>query len=484
MFASLTPKKFGHNSDMFSFPSPTTFARQLSQKKQSNIIVFPNLPTHPSTPSCTLLPPSLHPAATHTYTNSHKTMVPRTQERADRLSATVPDAPTAATPCHAADTLKDVSLADNCLSSWTDAVSGAYDNPMAKRFPGMRFHDPTEGVYSVITKKGKSTASPTVTRAGPADKILWDPAEVKAAIVTCGGLCPGMNSIIRDITFGLYANYGIREKGKVLGFRNGYNGFDIDRYPPLVLTPGVVESIHQQGGSILGAGRGGLKPDFIVDVLSVLKINQLYLIGGDGTQWAGDVLFQVIKERGLKISIIGIPKTIDNDILYFDRSFGFHSAVDEAVVAIRGAFVEATSCHNGVGIVKLMGRDSGFVARNATLASNICDAVLIPEVDFEFDGPDGLLAHVEYRIKRKGHAVVVVAEGAGQKHCRTSGKDDTGHDVYGNIGELVKDRINAHLKRTVGGRSFFIDPSYMIRSIPATPNDNMYAIFCVFFFFF
>eukprot|EP01061_Rhynchopus_euleeides_P041739 TRINITY_DN72996_c0_g1_i1.p1 TRINITY_DN72996_c0_g1~~TRINITY_DN72996_c0_g1_i1.p1 ORF type:complete len:552 (+),score=238.08 TRINITY_DN72996_c0_g1_i1:144-1658(+) len=381
--------------------------------------------------------------------------------------------------CHAADTLEKFTLEENVMCNWVDdCTADKYENPMIQRFPGMRFHHPEESIRTVIVEADSKAErkSQTVLRAGPAKRIFWDPKEVKAAIVTCGGLCPGLNSIIRDVTFGLYGNYNIKEKGRILGIRNGYNGFDIDRHPPLVLTPGVVEDIHQQGGSILGAGRGGFYPDFIIDVLTILKINHLYMVGGDGTQWAADVLFQVVKERKLKISIIGIPKTIDNDILYFDRSFGFHSAVGAGVAAIKSAFIEAKSCFNGVGIVKLMGRDSGFVARNATVASNICDAVLIPEVDFEFDGPDGLLAHIEYRLKRKGHAVVVVAEGAGQRHCATNQKDDTGHTIYGNVGELVRDRINAHLKKTVGGRCFFIDPSYMIRSVAATPNDNIYCL--------
>ena len=391
--------------------------------------------------------------------------------------ASTADAASAVQQCHSADSLPKFSLEENQLHTWVEeSESAGFDNPMIKKFPGMRFHRPTEAVQTVIVgEEGSDLAGHEVLRAGPSRKIYWDPKEVKAAIVTCGGLCPGLNSIVRDITFGLYGNYNIRESGRVLGIRNGYNGFDIDKHPPITLTPQVVESIHQKGGSILGAGRGGFNPDFIVDVLRVLHINHLYIVGGDGTQWAADVLFQVVKERKAKISIIGIPKTIDNDILYFDRSFGFHTAVGTAVSAIRGAFVEASSCYNGVGVVRLMGRDSGFVARNAAVASNVCDAVLIPEVDFEFDGPGGLLDHIEYRLKRKGHAVVVVAEGAGMKHCSTCKKDSTGHTIYGNVGELVRDRINDHLKKTVGGRCFFIDPSYMIRSVAADPNDNVYA---------
>eukprot|EP01064_Diplonema_japonicum_P023178 TRINITY_DN33635_c0_g1_i1.p1 TRINITY_DN33635_c0_g1~~TRINITY_DN33635_c0_g1_i1.p1 ORF type:complete len:486 (+),score=69.57 TRINITY_DN33635_c0_g1_i1:38-1495(+) len=376
-------------------------------------------------------------------------------------------------PCHAADFLQDTCLDENEVKSWT--AMKERKNPMAIKFPGMKFHKPNDAVITNIVVSGGKRSETCVRRAGPTTNIMWDPKDVRAGIVTCGGLCPGLNSIIRDVTIGLYGNYGLRTPGSIIGFRNGYNGFDTKKFPPLVLTPAVVEEIHTKGGSILGAGRGGFDPDYIVDTLVDMNVNHLYVVGGDGTQWAADIVFQVVKERGLKISIIGIPKTIDNDILFFDRSFGFHTAVDESVAAIRSAFVEASSCFNGVGIVKLMGRDSGFVARNAALASNLTDAVLIPEVDFEFDGPGGLLEHIEYRLGRKGHAVVVVAEGAGQRYCATNQKDATGHIIYGEIGNLIKKRINDHLTKTVGGRCFFIDPSYMIRSIPATPNDNIYC---------
>ena len=223
------------------------------------------------------------------------------------------------TECHAADAINNIGVEDNLMSEWVQCKK--HPNPLLKKFPGMRFHHETESIVAniVVSEKNDYKPKPTrVLRAGPTRSILWDPEEVcnllfvrnycisstskllflfttqvRAAIVTCGGLCPGLNSIIRDITIGLYGNYGMRTPGKILGIRNGYNGFDTERYPPVVLTPAVVEEIHNKGGSILGAGRGGFKPDYIVDTLQQLGINHLYVVGGDGTQWAADVIFQV-----------------------------------------------------------------------------------------------------------------------------------------------------------------------------------------------
>eukprot|EP00659_Diplonema_papillatum_P014270 gene14270-21884_t len=197
-----------------------------------------------------------------------------------------------ASPVHAADALGSTSLKNHLVSNWAKAT--VQENPMMKKFPGMKFHQDDESVFTNILAPAGSRAvsSYTVLRAGPTRKILWDPQEIKAAIVTCGGLCPGLNSVIRDVAIGLYNNYGVRTPGKVLGIRFGYNGFDTEKYPPVILTPAVVEEIHQKGGSILGAGRGGFKPDFIIDRCVALGINHLYVVGGDGTQWAADVLFQ------------------------------------------------------------------------------------------------------------------------------------------------------------------------------------------------
>ena len=116
--------------------------------------------------------------------------------------------------------------------------------------------------------------------------------------------------------------------------------------------------------------------------------------------------------------MIGIPKTIDNDIPFIGQSFGFVTAFSAAAKSINAAMVEARSAIGGVGLVKLMGRHSGFIACYAALANHEADFVLIPEVPFGLDGPDGFLDALHQRVKDRGSAVVVVAEGAGQDHDR------------------------------------------------------------------
>jgi len=222
---------------------------------------------------------------------------------------------------------------------------------------------------------------------------------------------------------------------------------------------------------MLKAGRGGFDAEKICNTLECLSINMLFVIGGDGTQYAGHLLFEAAKKRNFSVSIVGVPKSIDNDIMFIDSTFGFNTAVAAASNVIRNGWVEATSCEKGVGIVKLMGRDAGFVAVNAALASNIVDLVLIPEVTVKIED---VLAYVDDTIERKGYMVIAVAEGAGQEHVATGEKDATGHTIYGDIGPFLRDTINSHLKPK-GGRSFYIDPSYIIRSVPIAPNDHIYC---------
>ncbi|CAK0800514.1 unnamed protein product [Prorocentrum cordatum] len=293
--------------------------------------------------------------------------------------------------------------------------------------------------------------------------------QTKAAIVTCGGLCPGLNSIIREVTNTLWTDYGIRD---IVGLTGGYNGLsDPENNPPVELTKDSVSEIHMKGGSILKAGRGGLDLPKICDNLKTMGINILFVVGGDGTQYAGNMLYEACRERDLPVSVIGVPKSIDNDVLVFDKTFGFESAVVSASETVRNVWVEATSCQKGVGIVKLMGRDAGFVAMHAALASTIADVVLIPEVSFKMED---VLEHVERTLDRKGYCVVIVAEGAGQEHVSTGEKDATGHTVYGDIGTFLRDKVNEYFKDK-GGRSFYIDPSYIIRSIPVRPIDHIYC---------
>eukprot|EP01062_Namystynia_karyoxenos_P014152 TRINITY_DN150_c0_g1_i1.p1 TRINITY_DN150_c0_g1~~TRINITY_DN150_c0_g1_i1.p1 ORF type:complete len:540 (+),score=143.82 TRINITY_DN150_c0_g1_i1:70-1620(+) len=355
-----------------------------------------------------------------------------------------------------------------------------FANPLAEQFPRLRFHTPQELVQGHVVQNDSldremlsgGSGVKAFQRAGATRNIWWNPQHVTAGIVTCGGLCPGLNSIIREVTRCLWHAYGVR---KILGFRSGYNGFDSVEYEPVWLTNHDVRDIHMQGGSILMTGRGGFYPDLICDALTAHKVDQLFVVGGDGTQWAADVLYQVLRERHLAVSIVGIPKSIDNDVLYFDRTFGFDSAVAAASEVIRNAWTEAVSCKNGVSIVKLMGRDAGFVVSNTGTASTIVDLCLVPEVQWTM--PD-LLEHVDDTLRRQGQMVIVVAEGAGQDIIGPTGKkDSSGHTVYNDVGPYLKEHINKHLSRPggMGGRCFYIDPSYIIRSVPATPNDHIYC---------
>jgi len=306
-------------------------------------------------------------------------------------------------------------------------------------------------------------------RANACKHIYWEPSKVKAALVTCGGLCPGLNSIIRGITNCLWMNYGVRN---IMGITSGYNGLSSPgTFKPIDLTPDVVGEIHMKGGSVLKAGRGGFDAQKICNTLECLAINMVFVIGGDGTQYAGHMLYEAALQRKLEVSIVGVPKSIDNDVLFIDRTFGFNTAVAAASDVLRNGWVEATSCERGVGIVKLMGRDAGFIAVNAALASNLVDLVMIPEVQVNLSDVE---AYVTATLDRKGYMVIAVAEGAGQEHVATGKTDATGHAIYGDIGVFLRDRLNAFLKPT-GGRCFYIDPSYIIRSVPIAPNDHIYC---------
>jgi len=314
-------------------------------------------------------------------------------------------------------------------------------------------------------------------KAGPREKLYFDPSKTKCAIVTCGGLCPGLNDVIRSIVMKAHYQYGIRS---VVGIRNGLRGF-IPKYcyDVKVLTPEVVSNIHQFGGTILGSSRGAQSIDEIVDSLARMDINVLFVIGGDGTMRAAKKIMEEVKERGCHISVIGVPKTIDNDINFISRSFGFDTAVGKATEAIRSAHVEATCVRNGIGLVKLMGREAGFIAAQATLALQEVNFVLVPEQPFKLDGENGLLAAVERRVKTRGHAVIVCAEGAGQDLLGVQPeKGFVGNPVLGDICTLLVHRIKKHFQeRNLEMELKFIDPSYLIRSVPATPGDSVYCGF-------
>jgi 6-phosphofructokinase 1 len=324
----------------------------------------------------------------------------------------------------------------------------------------------------------RGTVSPWLETAGPREKIYFDPSKLRCAIVTCGGLCPGLNDIIRSIVLELYYGYGV---GNVYGIRYGLQGF-IPKYNHdiMALTPEAVGNILELGGSILGSSRGPQDIDEIVDSLERMNIGILFMVGGDGTLKAATLVADTILERGLKISVVGIPKTIDNDIYMVARSFGFETAVEVAAEAIKGAHNESIGYPNGIGLIKLMGRHSGYIAATATLAQQDVNFALIPEVDFDLDGPQGLLAALAERLANRGHAVIVVAEGAGQKYFKDVKEelDESGNIRLKDIGIFLKNRIVAYFsERSVNVSLKYIDPSYMIRSLPANANDHVFCSF-------
>lgn len=319
---------------------------------------------------------------------------------------------------------------------------------------------------------------PSFELAGPRKKIYFDPSKLRCALVTCGGLCPGLNDIIRAIVLELFFGYGVRN---IYGFKYGLQGFIPKFEHDIVeLEPATVTNILESGGSILGSSRGPQPLDEVVDTLERMNIGILFMIGGDGTLMAANKIADIIAERNLKISVVGVPKTIDNDIYLVSRSFGFDTAVDVATQAVEGAHNEAQGYPNGIGLIKLMGRYSGFIAATTALAQQDVNFVLIPEVDFDIEGENGLLASLERRLKQRGHAVIVVAEGAGQKFFddTTIKRDDSGNIRLNDIGLFLKDAISSYFNsKNIDVSIKYIDPSYMIRSLPANANDRVYCSF-------
>jgi len=316
-----------------------------------------------------------------------------------------------------------------------------------------------------------------VEKAGPREKIFFDPERTTAAIVTCGGLCPGINNVIRGIVMGLHYFYGVRD---IIGIPYGFEGL-VPAYEHgfVPLAPDKVKEIHQFGGTVLGSSRGNQSVSDMVDTLEKNKIDLLFTIGGDGTLKGANAIGEEIGRRGLRVSVAGIPKTIDNDIDLVDKSFGFETAFDVASPIVRDAHNEATGAFNGIAIVKLMGRDSGFIAASVALSTPVANFVLIPEMDFKLEGRNGFLAALEKRLALKRHAVIVVAEGAGQNLFDMDSekrKDASGNVRHNDIGVFLKDRIKEHFKRKrIAITVKYIDPSYIIRSAPANAGDG---IFC------
>lgn len=327
----------------------------------------------------------------------------------------------------------------------------------------------------VFDKKHKLTS---FDQAGPRERIYFDPSKLKCAIVTCGGLCPGLNDIIRSIVLELYHIYSVKT---IYGIKHGLQGFIPDfEHDVIDLVPETVSGIQNTGGSILGSSRGTQDIGQIVDCLERLNVGILFMVGGDGTLRASKKIAEEIEQRNLKISIIGIPKTIDNDIYLVSRSFGFDTAVDLATLAIKGAHNEAVAYPNGIGLIKLMGRHSGFLAATAALAQQDANFVLIPEVDIFLYGKTGFLQALENRIKHRKHAVIIVAEGAGQNFFEDQEKryDPSGNIILEDIGLFLKNKIKQWFKaKDIPIALKYIDPSYIIRSLPANANDSVFCGF-------
>jgi 6-phosphofructokinase 1 len=314
---------------------------------------------------------------------------------------------------------------------------------------------------------------PTLECAGPRERLFFEPSSLACGIVTCGGLCPGLNEVIRAIVLSLRHHYGVQT---VYGFRYGYEGL-VRRHGhvPLALTPELVSRIGELGGSILGSSRGPQSAGEMVDTLERLKVGILFAIGGDGTLRGAQKIGEEALRRGLRLSVIGIPKTIDNDVSFVQRTFGFETAVTEARRATYAANTEAEAARNGIGLVKLMGRDSGFIAAYSVLVDSQVNFCLVPEVPFSMEA---FLVALQHRIERRGHAVVVVAEGAGQQLMnRSDERDASGNVKYGDIGLFLRDGIKSHFKQAGIDISLkYIDPSYTIRSLPATAHDSAFCL--------
>jgi 6-phosphofructokinase 1 len=333
--------------------------------------------------------------------------------------------------------------------------------------------------YSVEAKAGPQTdlkSSQLLEKAGPREFLYFNPSRVHAGIVSCGGLCPGINDVIRSIVRCLWQRYGVR---RITGIPFGFRGFLPEyAYQPIPLDPEVVDDIHKIGGTLLGSSRGGgERVTEIVDAIEQLNINMLFTIGGDGTQKGTLAVSKEIQKRGLKIAVVGIPKTIDNDIFLIQKTFGFETAVELAAHAVTAAHTEAHSSIYGIGLVKLMGRESGFIAAHTVLAVHEANYVLIPELEFQMEGPGGLLESLEGRLVERNHAVIVVAEGAGQDLLPSAKETDaSGNKRLSDIGLYLKEKISDYFEsKDIEVNIKYIDPSYMIRSSPANASDAVYC---------
>ncbi|KAK3026428.1 hypothetical protein RJ639_041440 [Escallonia herrerae] len=425
--------------------------------------------------------------------NQFFTVAVRNQEQADCEDFVLEDVP------HLTNFLPDLPLYPNPLHR-SQAYAVVKDTFVS---------DEDVVAQKIVVQKG-SPRGLHFRRAGPREQVYFTSEEVRACVVTCGGLCPGINTVVREIVCGLSYMYGVDD---ILGIEGGYRGFYSKNTKKL--TPKVVNDIHKRGGTFLQTSRGGHDTNKIVDNIQDRGINQVYIIGGDGTQKGAAAIYKVanyvniisistdcfissyfsktllyflhhlvkeVEKRGIQVAVAGIPKTIDNDIAVIDKSFGFDTAVEEAQRAINAAHVEVDSVENGVGIVKLMGRYSGFIAMYATLASRDVDCCLIPESPFYLEGKGGLFEFIDQRLKENGHMVIVLAEGAGQDYVAqnmqaVNEKDASGNKLLLDVGLWLNQKIKDHFSdvRKTAVNMKYIDPTYMIRAIPSNASDNIYC---------
>ncbi len=360
-----------------------------------------------------------------------------------------------------------------------------------RKLGGSRFASPLQGSRGFVfvndgrriryqhrigTCVAPAEAELSFEEAGPRERIFFEPARTTAAVVTCGGLSPGLNNVIRAVFSELRHNYGVP---RILGIRNGYAGLNpAAGPPPIELQPQDVEEIDKLGGTVLGSSRGQQPPEAVVDFLEHSGIDLLFCIGGDGTQRGAHAICEEVARRGLSKAVVGIPKTIDNDIPFVWMTFGYLTALEKAEEVLRGAHVEARGAPNGIAIVKLMGRNAGFIAAGAAMASDEANFVLVPEVPFPLEGPGGFLDALQRRMAARGHALIVVAEGAGQHLlAQSSGqRDASGNVLFEDIGVFLRDRIKAHFAgQGIPVNVKYIDPSYLIRSVPASAWDRILA---------
>ena len=326
----------------------------------------------------------------------------------------------------------------------------------------------------LIGADGSAPTGLTFEVAGPRAVLARDPATTTAAIVTCGGLCPGLNDVIRSLFLELHFGYGVKH---VIGFRYGYQGLDPARgHAPITLSAEFVSDIHRQGGTVLGTSRGPVDAQAAVDNLVRLGVDVLFTVGGDGTQRGANAFYQLARARGHDLAVVGIPKTIDNDVAYVSRTFGFLTAVEQAIAVLDCAHVEARSVEHGVSIVKLMGRHAGFIAAAATIGNQDVNFCLVPEVPAALEGERGLLAAIGRRLRARGHALVVIAEGAGQEWMDKRGdeRDASGNVKLGDVGTFLRDRLAAYCREQgLAATLRYIDPSYTIRSVAADGEDSI-----------